>query len=168
MIISFSSSFILTLMNPQLMKLLNAKHNQFDNYSLAVFASCIKINLRLILLIIPVAFFIPVILGAAYNESTVILLILSINILINTITSIHSIYWLSICNSRSVMLLTIFTSVSTLIFCYTFSNWLGLKGLAIGSVLSNILGNFLFPFFVQDGRKLMHLTYKHFFKINLL
>jgi O-antigen/teichoic acid export membrane protein len=168
MIIGFSSSFILTLMNPQLMKLLNAKQNQFDNYSLAAFASCLKINLRLILLIIPIAFFIPVILGATYNESTAILLILSINILINTITSIHSVYWLSICNSRSVMLLTIFSSISTLILCYTFSNWLGLKGLAIGSVLSNILGNFLFPFFVQDGKKLMYLTYKHFFKINLL
>ena len=167
MIIGFLSSYILTLMNPQLMKLLNVKPNKFDFFSLAVFNSGLKINLRIILIIIPVAFFIPIILGEAYNESTAILLILMINILINTITSIHSIYWLNICNSRSVMLLTIFTSASMLIFCYAFGSLFGLKGLAIGSVLSNVLGNFLFPFFVQDGKKLMHITFKHFFKIKL-
>lgn len=168
MIIGFLSSFILTLMNPQLMRLLNTKSSKFDNYLLTVFTSGLKINLRLIIVIIPVSLFIPIILGADYNESKIILLILLINIMINTISSIHSIYWLHIRNSRSVMLLTMFTSVSTLLFCYVFGYWFGLQGLAAGSVLSNILGNFFFPFFVQDGKKLMYLTYKHFFKINLL
>ena len=81
------------------------------------------------------------------------------------ITSVHSIFWLSKKNSKSVMFLTILTSTATLFFCNVFAYFYGLQGLAIGSVLSNLIGNLFFPFFVKDGRDLMFATYKSFFKV---
>jgi O-antigen/teichoic acid export membrane protein len=165
MIVGFCSSFILTLLTPQLLTLLNKSPKNFSVNSSSIFNLGLRLSLLAFLLIVSFAFFIPLTLGESYKDSISILLILSSNIFINMITSVHSIFWLSKKNSKSVMFLTILTSTATLFFCNVFAYFYGLQGLAIGSVLSNLIGNLFFPFFVKDGKDLMFATYKSFFKV---